>query len=138
MKDNQSEKSNKIEDIMKSAFNSVRSLIDVDVVVGKTIFANNLTILPLTKVTMGFVTGGGEYYSQLREIKKETEYPFSGGSGAGVSVQPIGFLVIDGKEVSLVKIEQKTAFEKLIESVPEVAKYISKSLNKKTTNENNK
>ena len=126
-----SEKQNKIEQVINSAFDSMRNLIDVDVVVGKTIYANGLMVLPLTKVSMGFVSGGGEYYSELKEIKKETEYPFSGGSGAGLSVTPIGFLVIDGKSVSLIKIEQKSAFEKLLEAVPEVAKFLSKNVRKK-------
>ena len=126
---------NKIEEVMQSAFNSIRSLIDVDVVVGKTIYANSLMILPLTKGSMGFVSGGGEYYSELKEIRKETEYPFSGGSGAGVSMHPIGFLVIDGKNVNLIKMDQKSAFEKLIEAVPEVAKYIAKNFGKKNKNE---
>lgn len=126
---------NKIEEVMQSAFNSVRSLIDVDVVVGKTIYANGLMILPLTKVTMGFVSGGGEYYSDLKEIKKETEYPFSGGSGAGLSISPIGFLVIDGKDVNLIKMNEKSAFEKLIEAVPELVKFVSKNLKKSSKNE---
>ena len=120
---------------MQSAFNSVRSLIDVDVVVGKTIYANGLMILPLTKVTMGFVSGGGEYYSELKEIKKETEYPFSGGSGAGLSISPIGFLVIDGRSVDLIKMNEKSAFEKLIEAVPELVKFVSKNLKKNNKNE---
>lgn len=126
---------NKIEEVMQSAFNSVRSLIDVDVVVGKTIYANGLMILPLTKVTMGFVSGGGEYYSELKEIKKETEYPFSGGSGAGLSISPIGFLVIDGRSVDLIKMNEKSAFEKLIEAVPELVKFVSKNLKKNNKNE---
>ena len=126
---------NKIEEVMQNAFNSVRSLIDVDVVVGKTIYANGLMILPLTKVTMGFVSGGGEYYSDLKEIKKETEYPFSGGSGAGLSISPIGFLVIDGKDVNLIKMNEKSAFEKLIEAVPELVKFVSKNLKKSSKNE---
>ena len=80
---------------------------------------------------MGFVSGGGEYYSELKEIKKETEYPFAGGSGAGLNLQPIGFLIIDGKEVSLIKIDAKSAVEKLIEAVPEVAKFLSETFGKK-------
>ena len=117
---------NKIEEVMKTAFSNVRSLIDVDVVVGKPLYANSLIVYPLTKVTMGFVSGGGEYYSQLKEIKKETEYPFSGGSGAGMSLHPIGFLIVDGLEVKLIKMDQKSAFEKLVEAVPEVTKFITK------------
>jgi sporulation protein YtfJ len=129
MKDNFS--GNRIEEVMSMAMKNIRSLIDVDVVVGEPIKSESkMTIIPLTKVTMGFVSGGGEYYSELKEIKKETEYPFSGGSGAGLSLQPIGFLVVDERNVSIVKIEAKTAIEKLIEAVPEVAKFISKNFSK--------
>lgn len=130
MKDDYS--NNRIEEVMSTAMKNIRSLVDVDVVVGDPIASSSgLTIIPLTKVTMGFVSGGGEYYSEMKDNKKNTEYPFSGGSGAGMSLQPIGFLVIDGKIVTVIKIEAKTAIEKLIEVVPEVAKFISKNFSKK-------
>lgn len=128
---------NKIEEIMNSAMENLRPLIDVDVVIGKSIEKNNLTIIPLSKVTMGFVSGGGEYYSELKEIKKETEYPFSGGSGGGVSIHPIGFLIINNGVVDLVKIDSKTALEKLIETIPEIAKFIGSALNGSDKNEEN-
>ena len=62
---------NRIEDVMTSAMQNLRTLVDVDIVVGKQIeTSSNLIIIPLTKVTMGFVSGGGEYYSELKEIRK--------------------------------------------------------------------
>lgn len=127
---------NKIEEVMSSAMKNIRSLVDVDIVIGKPLETNsNVTIIPLTKATLGFVSGGGEYYSELKEIKKDTEYPFAGGSGAGLNLQPIGFLVIDGTAVSLVKVDTKSAIEKLIEAVPEVAKFISDTFGGKNKNE---
>lgn len=122
---------NKIEEVMRSAMNNLRSLVDIDVVVGKPIISESeMTIIPLTKVTMGFVSGGGEYNADLKE-RKDAEYPFSGGSGGGLSIKPIGFLVIKNKEIELVKIDSKSAIEKLIETVPEVAKFISQNFCKK-------
>ena len=119
---------NRIKEVMTETIKSMRSLVDVDVVIGKKIETDsNLTIIPLTKVTMGYVSGGGEYNTEIRELKKDLQYPFSGGSGGGLSLKPIAFLVIDGKDVSLVEIECKSALEKLIEAVPEVAKFISKN-----------
>ena len=119
---------NKIEEVMTSAMKNLRSLVDVDVVIGKKIETDsNITIFPLTKVTMGYISGGGEYNTELRELKRDLQYPFSGGSGGGVSLKPIAFLVVDGKDVKLVEIECKSAVEKLIEAVPEVAKFISKN-----------
>ena len=134
MKDNT--KNNRIEEVMTGAIKNLRNLVDVDIVVGKPIETNsNLVIIPLTKVTMGFVSGGGEYYSELREIKKDNEYPFAGGDGSVTIVQPIGFLVIDEKKVDIIKIDAKSALEKLIEAVPEVAKFISKNFCNKKENE---
>ena len=131
-------KNNRIEEVMTGAMRNLKSLVDVDLVVGKPIVANEkLTIIPLTKVTMGFVSGGGEYYSELREIKKDNEYPFAGGAGSGTSVQPIGFLVIEDRTVEIIKVDTKSAIEKLIEAVPEVSKFISKNFsNKKEKQEN--
>lgn len=121
---------NKINDIMTSAMENLKPLIDSNVVIGKVIKSGELEIIPITKVTLGYVSGGGEYYSELKEIRRDTEYPFSGGSGGGVSVQPIGFLVIKQNNVELVKIEQKGAIEKLIEAIPEVANFINKNFSK--------
>ena len=122
---------NKIEEIMTASMNKLRTFIDVDVVVGKPIIATEaLTIIPLTKVVMGYIAGGGEYYSELKEIKKETEYPFSGGSGGGLNLHPIGFLIIKNSCVEVVKIEEKSALEKLIDAVPEIASFINKNFSK--------
>ena len=128
---------NRIKEVMAETIKSMRTLVDVDIVIGKPIETNSLlTIIPLTKVTMGFVSGGGEYYSELREIKKNNEYPFAGGAGSGLNVQPVGFLVIDDNRVDIVKIEAKSSVEKLMEAVPEVAKFISKNFGEKKTEKN--
>ena len=125
---------NKIEEVMKAAMSNLRSLVDIDVVVGKPIVAEiDMTIIPLTKVTMGYVSGGGEYNADLKE-KRDAEYPFSGGSGGGMSIKPVGFLVIKNQVVELVKIEAKSAIERLIETVPEVARFISQNFKKSEKN----
>lgn len=121
---------NKIKDVMDTAMENLKPLIDSNIIIGNTIKSGDLEIIPITKVTLGFVSGGGEYYSELKEIRKETEYPFSGGCGGGVSVQPIGFIVVKKDKVELIKIDQKSAVEKLIEAIPEIANFISKNITK--------
>lgn len=121
---------NKIKDVMNTAMENLKPLIDSNVIIGDVIKSEDCDIIPITKVTLGFVSGGGEYYSELKEIRRETEYPFSGGSGGGVSIKPIGFLVINKSGVNLVKIEQNGAIEKLIETIPEVANFINKNFGK--------
>ena len=122
--------SNKIKDVLDAAMANLKPLIDSNIIIGKTIKSEEMEIVPITKVTLGFVSGGGEYYSELKEMRRETEYPFSGGCGGGVSVQPIGFLVIKQNCVELVKIDQKSVVEKLVELIPELAKFINKNLTK--------
>ena len=126
---------NKIKDVMNSAMENIRPLIDVDVVIGKTIEKDGVSIIPLSKVTMGFVSGGGEYYSELKEMRRETEYPFSGGSGGGVSLQPIGFLIIKQGSVEVVKIDSKSAVEKLIETIPDIAKFVGNAISENKEDE---
>lgn len=121
---------NKIKEVMDSAMENLKPIIDSNIIIGEMISGEGVSIIPITKVTLGFVAGGGEYYSELKEIRKETEYPFSGGSGGGVSVSPIGFVVIKNQSVEFVKIEAKGAIEKLIEAIPEVAKFIGKNFSK--------
>lgn len=122
---------NKIEEIINNSMRNLKSLLDVDVVVGKPIVDSDcLKIIPLTKVIMGYIAGGGEYYSELKELKKDNQYPYSGGSGGGLNLTPIGFLVVRGSEIEIVKIEEKSAIEKLIEAVPEIASMINKNFSK--------
>lgn len=123
---------NKIEEVMSSAMKNIRSLVDVDVVVGSSISSDkNIQIFPLTKVTMGFVAGGGEYNAYGKDAKTGVEYPFTGGSGAGVSIQPIAFLVVEKGKIYVVKIDSKSAIDRLIEIVPEVANFVTKNFSKK-------
>ncbi len=108
-----------IERIMDNAFVKIRSFVDTDTVIGTPVTtADGLSIIPISKVSMGFLTGGGEY-SDLSEKQKD-EFPFAGGSGAGVSVQPLGFLVSDGRSVKLVNVGDKSPFEKLLDIAPDI------------------
>lgn len=108
-----------IERIMDNAFTKIRSLVDADTVIGNPVVtADGVSIIPVSKVTMGFLTGGGEYSDMSRQTY--TEYPFAGGSGAGVSVAPIGFLISDGKSVKLVSVDDKNPMDKILDLIPEV------------------
>ena len=71
----------------------VKDLVDVNTIVGEQITLNNgTTIIPISKVVVGYMGGGGEYF----DIKvKKNEYPFASGCGTGAYIKPIGFLTID-------------------------------------------
>ena len=109
-----------IERIMDTAFTKIKTLVDTDTIIGKPVMtADGVSIVPVSKVTMGFLTGGGEYSDMSRQ--EYAEYPFAGGSGAGVSVAPIGFLVSDGKTVKLVHVDDKSPLDKLLTLIPDLA-----------------
>lgn len=119
-----------VERVMDNAFTKIRALVDADTVIGKPVKTEDgVSILPLSKVTMGFLTGGGEY-SDLAQ-QNLAEYPFAGGSGAAVSVAPIGFLVSDGKCVKIVKMDDKNPFDKLLGLLPDVVESVLDSGDKK-------
>ncbi|MDE7395274.1 MAG: GerW family sporulation protein [Clostridiales bacterium] len=108
-----------VERVMDNAFTKIRTLVDADTVVGNPVRTEDgVSIIPLSKVTMGFLTGGGEYSDMAKQ--NLAEYPFAGGSGAAVSVAPIGFLVSDGKSVKIIKMDDKNPFDKLLELIPDV------------------
>lgn len=118
-----------IERIMDNALVKIRSFVDADTVVGTPVTTSDGTsIIPISKVSMGFLTGGGEYNDLSSEQK--SDYPFAGGSGAGVSVQPVGFLVSDGKSIKLVNLSDKNPLEKLMDVTPEILDAIMGKSNK--------
>ena len=101
---------------MDNAFTKMRGLVNADTILGTPIVTQNgVTIIPISRVTMGFVTGGGEYGDG-----SSAENPFAGGSGAGLSVSPVGFLVNNDNEVKLVNIDDKSMVEKLVNIVPDI------------------
>ena len=118
---------NQIEDTIKSAIGKIKEITDVSSVIGKPIEINNVTIIPISQLSVGFVAGGGEYSAEKGDVKKMKSYPYSGGSGGGISVKPIGFICITNGNYKYIKADGKTSFEKLIESLPSVAKSIINS-----------
>ena len=119
-----------IERIMDNALGKIRTLVEADTVIcTPVVTADGVSIIPVSKVTAGFLTGGGEYSDMSRQ--SYTEYPFAGGSGAGVSVSPIGFLISDGKSVKLVNVDDKNPLEQILEIIPDVLEGVLDGINKK-------
>ena len=111
-----------IENIMGTTMENLNNMIDVDKVIGNAVIApNGATVIPVSQVSFGFLTGGGEY--EIEHSKKEG-FPFLGASGAGVSVKPNGFLVILGDAIRFLPIQKNTSYDKLIDLVPGVLEQI--------------
>ena len=119
---------NKIRELMSTAMKDLNTLVDVNTVVGKPIKVDDVTrVIPITKVTLGFITGGGEY-GEVKAIKNDKSLPFSGGSGAIVSLKPSGFLLEQGNGVQLLSVADD-AFSRLIESVDNFVKSLKNEEN---------
>ncbi len=91
-----------LENLMRSTMENLRDMIDVNTVIGDVVETSDGTsIVPISKVSFGFASGGSEFDNHTTLRKNEEKYPFGGGSGAGVSVKPIAFLIIKDGIVKL-------------------------------------
>lgn len=117
-----------IQGLMETSMQSMRDMVDVNTVLGDAIIARDgSTVIPVSKVSFGFVAGGGEYGGQ--GVKEE--YPFAGGAGAGVSLQPVGFLVCGEERVRMLPAQAKTPVDRAIDLLPGVLEELKKTLAKK-------
>lgn len=89
---------------MEKTAEQLTSLIDVNTVIGKPLIsASGAQIIPFTKVTMGYLSGGGEY-GEVKAIKEDECFPFAGGAGTVINLKPAGFLIDDGKKCRIMKV----------------------------------
>lgn len=119
---------------MKTAMESIKEMVNVNTVVGEPIETpDGLVILPVSRVTCGFAAGGSEYELEGRDGGGggNQAVPFGGGSGAGVSVQPVGFLVVGKDKIRLLPVDANTAVERLIDLTPQVLDRIQEILGRK-------
>ncbi|MBX6349922.1 MAG: GerW family sporulation protein [Clostridia bacterium] len=105
-----------IQGLMQTAMESLKSMVDVNTVVGDAVETKTgAVIIPVSRVSFGFAAGGSQWPGGGRE-----NLPFGGGSGAGISVQPVGFLVVSPDHVRLLPVGDRGALERLVDMTPEV------------------
>ncbi len=107
---------------MKTAMESIKGMIDVNTVVGSPVMTQDgTTIIPVSRVSLGFAAGGGEFW---RPETAASPRPFGGGSGAGVSVHPMGFLVQRGDSVRMLSVEGGDLWDHLLEVGPQLLEQV--------------
>ena len=112
-----------IGELMQTAMTSIKDMVDVNTVVGDPVEAHGgATIIPISKVSFGYVTAGGDLTTQekARHAAEPVDFPFAGGSGAGVSVQPVGFLVVQDGSVRMLPASCSTVADRVVELIPTV------------------
>ncbi|MGI5899509.1 MAG: GerW family sporulation protein [Christensenellales bacterium] len=121
---------NNIDAIMKTTMENLKEMVDVNTVVGTAVMSRDgTTIIPVSRVSFGFVAGGGEY-SLNTSGKGETPQtlPFAGGAGAGVSVAPVGFLVVEDQGVRMLSAHVPSSVDRMIEAIPSFIGEIKKTV----------
>lgn len=108
---------NKLKDIIQTSLDSIKELVDVNTVIGDPITTDvGTTIIPVSKVTVGFMSGGIDYFGKAQTDTKQPS--FGGGGGTGLSVSPVGFLVITGDgKVELLNMDNPTGKPDTVESI---------------------
>ena len=122
--------SNQISDLVKTTIEQIRSSVDVNTVVGTPIEAGQgVTILPISKVAFGYATGGSEAASRHRTSGPNNVL---GGGGAGVTVTPVGFLVIKDGNVRYLGVPEpaQSSVDRIIEKAPDLMDQVSGLLQK--------
>ena len=119
-------------DMMGNSFGKIKEMVDVNTIIGDPIQTpEGVTIIPVSKVKVGFAGGGSDFAPKGYPANKDNA--FGGGSGAGVTITPVAFLVIRGEAVRLLPVAEPAAnsVERLIEMLPDLIDQISALAKKK-------
>ncbi len=123
---------------MITAMENLREMVDVNKIVGDAVETpDGHVIIPVSRVSFGFVAGGTEFdvleeqqkgvpqnQNQNQNHNQSAGFPFGGGSGGGVSIQPIAFLVVGPGEVRLLPVDRSAVFDRLIDLAPQLFQHL--------------
>ena len=104
-----------IKEMMDTTLQKIREAVDASTVIGDPIIAGETTVIPVSKISYGFASGGSDFPN------KNAQECFGGGGGAGVTVAPVGFLVINGSDVKMIPVDSGlNAVNRAIDMVPDI------------------
>jgi sporulation protein YtfJ len=120
-----------IEGLMKTAMENIRDMVDVNTIIGDPVETpDGSVILPVSKVGFGFAAGGSEFeinheqeksYHNSGSDNNEKQLPFGGGSGGGISITPVAFLVVGKDGVRSISLQgQSHLYERMLDMAPHV------------------
>jgi sporulation protein YtfJ len=123
-----------IKDLMDTTLDSIRTTIDANTIIGDPIKAENTIVVPISKVTIGFGIGGGEYTRGQSNDKKEDrnldDSNFAGGSAGAISLQPVAFVVVENGETRLMSLDHSiNMVDNILSVTPKVLEKIQKLKN---------
>lgn len=132
------EKKHPINDLMSTTMQKIREMVDVNTIVGQPISTpEGITLIPVSKVSFGFASGGSDFASRNR--KPGEDNTFGGGSGAGVNISPVAFLIVKGDTVRVLPVSANTTtVDRVVDMVPEVVDKVAGYLEKNKAEKENK
>ena len=128
---------NPIGELMQTTMESVKNILKVDTVVGDPIYTpDGITLVPISKISVGFGGGGVEFNTKSSGDKM----PYGGGNATGVKIDPIGFLVIKDGCVRMVNVTPPASntVDRIIDLVPQVIDRVNAFIDKQKAEKNDK
>lgn len=102
---------------------SMKEMVDVNTIVGDPVETpDGSVIMPISRVAFGYAAGGSEFAAQ--KASESTGHPFGGGSGAGVSVQPVGFLVVGNGNIRMLPVDSNNMVDRLVDLTPQLVSQV--------------
>ena len=120
-----------IGDLMETVMQKIRDMVDVNTIVGQPIpTVDGITLIPVSKVSFGFAGGGTDF--ETKHHQNGDNKPFGGGTGAGVNITPVAFLVVRNGDVKILNVlpPASTTIDRAIEALPDVVDRIGGIMNK--------
>ena len=103
-----------INNLIGGAMEKIKTIVDSSTVIGEKVeTSDGTTIIPISRVTVGYVVGGGEY-ADLSSRRVANHFPMAGGSSGGMSLSPVGFLIIGEGEVKFINVENKSLYQTIL------------------------
>lgn len=116
--------------LMETAMENIKEMVEVNTIIGEAVETPNGTvIIPVSKMCCGFASGGTHFTWKQEHITgtDDSQPPFGGGAGAGVSVQPVGFLLVSEKDIRFQVVDHSAIFDRLIDEVPQMVEKMKQS-----------
>lgn len=128
------EENHPIEGLMETAMESLKAMVEVNTILGDPVETPDGTvIIPVSRVSFGFAAGGTEFDTQKKD-SADTDLPFGGGSGGGVSLNPVAFLVVGNNQVRLLPVDSSAIYDRIIDMVPQLVDQLQGVFKPKPTN----
>ncbi|HOJ77768.1 MAG TPA: GerW family sporulation protein [Bacillota bacterium] len=129
-----------IEGLMKTSMQNIKEMVDVNTILGDPVETpDGSVIVPISRVTFGFAAGGSQFESiKVKSKEKDRDrnqdsgetgqLPFGGGSGAGITINPVAFLVVGKDQTKLLPVESNVLVDRLLDSAPKLLEKIQEMI----------